>query len=137
MNSAKATNKLWTLMYDLSGLGLGDIESVIMRDWEDLNKLYNFTADSSYIRHKGKPLVALWGIGFNDNRKYTLEECKKLVDFIKKAGCTVMVGVPTYWREGGRDAVAGDQLKLLHQILVTVDVVSPWSVGRYRTPSES
>ena len=45
-----------------------------------------------------------------------------------------MVGVPTYWREGGRDAVTGDDLELLHDILMMADVVSPWTVGRYRNP---
>ncbi len=44
-----------------------------------------------------------------------------------------MVGVPRYWREGGRDAVTGDQLALLHSIIKTVDVVNPWTVGRYGT----
>ena len=73
INSSLATGRLWSLMYDLSGLQQGEIKSVIMRDWDDLNKIKDFTKDSSYIKHKGKPLVALWGIGFNDHRKYTLE----------------------------------------------------------------
>ena len=45
-----------------------------------------------------------------------------------------MIGVPTYWREGGRDAVTGDELKELHDIIMEADVVSPWTVGRYNTP---
>ena len=124
-------------MYDLSGLALGEIKSVIMRDWKDLNQMYNFTSDPSYIIHKGKPLVSLWGLGFGDNRKYTLEECRELVIFMKDMGCSVMVGVPTYWRNGGSDAVTGDQLKLLHEIIQITDVVSPWTVGRYGTPADA
>ena len=58
--------------------------------------------------------MALWGIGFNDHRKYTLDECKQLVQFMRDAGCAVMVGVPTFWRNGGGDAVTGDELKQLH-----------------------
>ena len=114
-NASKENNRLWSLMYDLSGLRLGEIETVIMRDWSDLSKEYaNFTQDSTYVKHKGKPLVTVWGIGFNDNRQYTLEECKQLISFLKEAGNSIMLGVPTYWREGGRDAVTGDQLKALH-----------------------
>ena len=72
VNASLETGRLWSLMYDLSGLEAGEIKSVIMRDWEDLNQIKDFTKDPSYIRHEGKPLVAIWGIGFNDNRKYTL-----------------------------------------------------------------
>ena len=44
-----------------------------------------------------------------------------------------MLGVSTYWREGGRDTVTGDSLKKLHELILLADVVSPWSVGRYET----
>jgi hypothetical protein len=61
-------------MYDLSGLQLGEIKSVIMEDWKYLSEQYpNFTNSSNYIKHLGKPLVTIWGVGFNDNRKYTLK----------------------------------------------------------------
>jgi hypothetical protein len=40
-----------------------------------------------------------------------------------------MVGVPTYWRELKSDAL-GDSA--LHELIRNVDVVSPWTVGRYR-----
>jgi hypothetical protein len=42
-----------------------------------------------------------------------------------------MLGVPRYWRDGGKDAVTGEDLKLLHSLIVKADVVSPWTVGRY------
>ncbi len=44
-----------------------------------------------------------------------------------------MLGTPRYWREGGRDAVIGGDLEILHNIIQKVDVVSPWTVGRYST----
>ena len=40
-----------------------------------------------------------------------------------------MLGVPTQWRDGGRDATTDP---LFHEILEMADVVSPWTVGRYR-----
>lgn len=44
-----------------------------MEDWKYLNTQYpNFRNDPSYIKHKGKPLITIWGVGFNDNRKYSL-----------------------------------------------------------------
>lgn len=60
-------------MYDLSGMGPGELKTIIMQDWKYLNTQYaNFRNDASYIKHKGKPLITIWGVGFNDNRKYTL-----------------------------------------------------------------
>lgn len=44
-----------------------------------------------------------------------------------------MLGVPRYWRDGGRDAVTGNDLILLHNLIISADVVSPWAVGRYST----
>ena len=54
-----------------------------MEDFKYLRNTYNFTNSPSYIKHKGKPLVTIWGVGFNDNRKYALTECAELLDFLK------------------------------------------------------
>lgn len=48
-----------------------------------------------------------------------------------------MIGTPRYWREGGGDAVIGADLKMLHNILMKSDVISPWTVGRYGTILEA
>ena len=63
------------------------------------------TEDPAYLRHRGKPIVAVWGVGFSDGRAYTLADCRKLVEFLKQDGCAVMLGVPTQWRELKADAV--------------------------------
>ena len=70
-------------MYDLSGLPGGQIERVI-EDWKRLVD-EKYTKDAAYQRHNGKPVVSIWGFGFNDGRKYTLAEGMKLVDFLKNA----------------------------------------------------
>ena len=44
-----------------------------------------------------------------------------------------MVGVPTYWRTLQRDCVADKQV---HDIIRSADIVSPWTVGRFRTPKQ-
>jgi hypothetical protein len=125
-------------MYDLSGLRKGQIRSVLMPDWKRLCGVRKVTRDPRYLRHNGKPVVAVWGVGFNDGRAYTLEECGELVDFLKAdkryGGNTVMLGVPTYWRTLTRDAIRSP---LLHKVILKADVVSPWTIGRYRTPTEA
>lgn len=123
----------YAVMYDLSGLKRGGT-AVVREDWLKLSRQMTITADASYQRHRGKPLVAVWGIGFADKREYTLEECRDLIGFFREQGCTVMLGVPTRWRELRADAIA-DQ-KLL-ELIALADIVSPWTVGRYGDEEEA
>jgi hypothetical protein len=131
--------RAWAVMYDLSGLGEGQTQSVI-EDWKmlvDRMAVGRDKEDSAYLRHRGKPVIAVWGIGFSDGRQYSLEECQRLVDFLvndpKYGGNTVMLGVPTYWRTLRRDCV--DDPKL-HEIIKAAHIVSPWMVGRYSTDDD-
>ena len=84
---------------------------------------------NGYLHHRGKPLVTLWGVGFNDKRAYGLEQCAQAVDFLKAEGNAIMLGVPYYWRELNRDAVNDPALL---ELLKKADIISPWSIGRYR-----
>jgi hypothetical protein len=130
---ANQSGRTYALMYDLSGLRAGQVDRV-RQDWIRLNSEDAPTNDNRYLRHQGKPLVAIWGIGFADDREYSLRECLDLVQWLKSQGCAVMLGVPSYWREGNRDATDDPMLR---QVLQLSDVISPWSVGRYRTPQEA
>ncbi len=130
---ANRNGRAYAVMYDLSGLGAGRMREV-MDDWTALRTQMHIGDDPAYLHHRGKPLVAVWGVGFNDDRKYTVAECRELVEFLKKDGCSVMLGVPTGWRALDRDSVRDPAL---HDVLKLADVVSPWTVGRYRTPGEA
>jgi hypothetical protein len=134
---ANRHGRVYAVMYDLSGVKAGQMARV-MDDWKSLvdgMKLTRDPADKAYLHHHGKPVVAVWGVGFNDHRSYTLAECGELVKFLKDdpkyGGCTVMLGVPTYWRTLERDAVKDPQL---HAVIQQADIVSPWTVGRYGSP---
>ncbi|HWD90871.1 MAG TPA: glycoside hydrolase family 71/99-like protein [Verrucomicrobiae bacterium] len=132
---ANLNGRAYAVMYDLSGLPAGRIDDVI-NDWRTLRKQMAITQDPAYLNHRGKPVVAVWGIGFNDGRKYTLAECRRLIAFLKNdpeaGGCTVMLGVPTYWRELRSDALNDPELL---QVIAMADIVSPWTVGRYVDPA--
>jgi len=132
---ANSYGRTYAVMYDLSGLPAGHVADV-MDDWRALRRKMVITEDPAYLRHRGKPVVAVWGIGFNDHRDYTLAECRRLVDFFKNdpeaGGCTVMLGVPAYWRELKADAVNDP---LLLEIAAMADIISPWTVGRYSDPA--
>ena len=131
---ANRHGRAYAVMYDLSGLRAGQMPRV-MNDWRRLVDSMRITRDSNdkaYLHHKGKPVVAVWGVGFNDNRRYTLDECGALADFLKSdpryGGCTVMLGVPYGRRTFDRDSVKD---KKLHEVILKADIVSPWSIGRY------
>jgi hypothetical protein len=131
---AKASGRTYAVMYDLSGLKCGKVECCIQDDWTMLRETTRLTEDEQYLHHKGKPVVAVWGVGFADGRDYTVKECCNVVVWLKEQGCTVMLGVPTFWREGKRDACSDPNLC---KLLESADIVSPWSVGRYKSPQEA
>lgn len=130
---ANRFGRAYAVMYDLSGLDENRV-SEVADDWRALRTQMHITEDAAYLRHRGKPVVAVWGVGFNEDRKYTIAECRRLVEFLKKDGCTVMLGVPNGWRELNRDSVTDPEL---HEVLKLADIVSPWTVGRYHTPAEA
>jgi hypothetical protein len=132
---ANENGRTYAVMYDLSGLGANQIDRV-MDDWRLLVDRMKITSDAAYLHHRGKPVVAVWGFGFNDGRRYTLDEGLRLVRFLKDdptyGGNTVMLGVPTYWREMKWDTVKDAKL---HELIASADVISPWTVGRYSDPA--
>jgi hypothetical protein len=136
---ANLHGRAWAVMYDLSGLPAGGTQ-VIIDDWKllvDRMKLGRDPNDRAYLRHKGRPVVAVWGVGFSDGRRYTLDECQRLVRFLQRdpkyGGNTVMLGVPTWWRTLRRDCLSDPKV---HEVLAEADVISPWMVGRFRRPEE-
>ena len=114
---ANANGRAYAVMYDLSGLRAGKMQDVI-DDWRALRSRMKMGRDAAYLHHRGQPLVAVWGIGFNDKRDYTLAECRTLIEFLKSDGCAVMLGIPTYWREQKNDAVTDPAL---HEVLKLAD----------------
>ena len=133
---ANRHGRCYAVMYDLSLLPAGGTQ-LVMDDWKLLvsrMRIGRDHKDKAYLRHRGKPVAAVWGIGFNDRRRYTLSECEGLVDFLKNdrhyGGYTVMLGVPTGWRTLDMDCVRDPAL---HRIISEADIISPWTVGRYRS----
>ena len=127
--SAEKYDRAICLMYDLSGMEAGE-EDILIRDWKELCEQYKLVSrnNNHYVYHHGKPLVAVWGIGFNDRRKYGYEQVKKIIDFLKSEGCSILVGVPTHWRTLTIDAVSDTRLL---ELVKQADIVHPWLVGRF------
>lgn len=130
MSSANKHNRAIAVMYDLSGIKSEDCD-IILSDIDEIaarHDLFDRKANPAYLYHNGRPLVAVWGIGFNDGRGYTLEDTRRVVNGLKQKGYSVMLGVPTHWRtlDGDTESDA-----LLHEMIKSGDIIMPWFVGRY------
>jgi hypothetical protein len=125
------------VMYDLSGLkASGEDCSSLIDDWKflvDSIKVTNQKGKQTYLFFNGKPLVAIWGVGFPD-RPYNIRNIgiERFIDFLKNdpdyGGCSVMLGVPTFWRDLTSDCTHDPYL---HTIIRRVDIVLPWTVQRF------
>ena len=130
INAANDNNRAISAMYDLSGMSPGD-EKILLDDIDYLEATYKFkdrNINPSYLYHNGKPLVVVWGVGFNDNRRYGFKESEIIINGLIERGYSVMIGVPTHWRLLTRDTMND---KELHRLIRKCDIVMPWFVGRY------
>ncbi|CAL1519546.1 glycoside hydrolase family 71/99-like protein [Chitinophaga sp. MM2321] len=136
LKAAKKYNRAICIMYDLSGCSSDDV-AYLEQDWNELQSLFSLFDNKqhpTYVRHNGKPLLSIWGVGFNDNRKYTIADVDKLVGKLKGANnrVSVMLGVPYYWRTLNNDT---ENSTLLHTLVKKSDIIMPWAVGRYNMDS--
>lgn len=131
--AAKQYDRTVAVMYDLSGMTSGDT-TIVMQDWKKLLQQFGYDQRSqygNYLFDENKPVIAIWGVGFNDHRQYNLEDIKTLIRFFKsEAGgnCAILLGVPAYWRTFGNDCVKDTDL---HRVIEMADIVHPWFVGRF------
>jgi hypothetical protein len=131
-DGASLYGRVYAVMYDLSGLGSGQITKV-KNDWkylvDTLHLGKNPDDPHGYMFHRGKPVVAVWGIGFA-GRAYSHYDCYNLVNFLKNdavyGGNIVVVGVNDDWRTNPDSWV--------QKTVALADIISPWTVGRYGNP---
>lgn len=137
LDAAGKYSRAIALMYDLSGLkSKGEDCSAVIEDWKKLVddlKITNYGKEQHYLFHNGKPLVVIWGVGFPD-RPYNIRDIgvNRLIDFLKNdpvyGGCSVMLGVPTYFRTLNKDCLPDPYL---HDLIRSADIVLPWMVQRF------
>ena len=129
MDGSDQYQRAIAVMYDLGGYNPARFE----KDDGDAQAIYDTYASKRkyYLHENGKPLIALWGVGFNPaERGYINEDIQKLSDKLKEVGYSIMLGVSTYWRAGGGDTYTPGRASL-HALIKSVDVIMPWYVGRF------
>jgi hypothetical protein len=123
--------RVWAMMLDLSTGRNGNTAAVI-NDWKFLCDKVRIREDSRYLHHQKKPVVLLWGLGFND-RPWTPQQGEELVNFFKKdpkyGGVYLIGGIDPYWRTlRGASRKEPEWAKVYRSF----DAISPWDAGRYR-----
>jgi len=130
MEASNTHQRAICVMYDLGGFTPERLGKTLV-DAQTIMQTYQLkdrTKQKFYLYQNGKPLITLWGVGFNDGRPFSLTNVASLVDGLKELGYSIMLGVPTYWRERRNDALSDPKL---HELIKSADVIMPWFVGRY------
>ncbi len=130
---AETYGRVFAVMYDISGQPASTLVSTLTNDWNYLVTTLQVTNSPAYVRHRGKPVVAIWGFGFTD-RPGTPSDAQTVINYFKSAGTTVMGGVPTYWRTLTGDSQTNTAWAAVYR---SFDIISPWAVGRYSTLAQA
>jgi hypothetical protein len=130
---AEAHGRVFAVMYDISGHQASTLVRDIARDWKHLVDTLRLTSSDRYLRHAGRPLVAIWGFGFRD-RPGAPEQAAELIAFFRgnpepRYRATVLGGVPAGWRTLTRDSRTDAAWASVYR---SYDAISPWTVGRFR-----
>jgi hypothetical protein len=128
-SAAESHGRKFYIMYDVSGWT--NMQSEIKTDWT--NKMKAHTASSAYAKQNGKPVVCIWGFGFNDdNHPFSTDACLDVINWFKGQGCYVIGGVPREWRTGGAGTRTG-----YTGVYHALDMISPWMVGAIGNAGDS
>ncbi|KAH9487307.1 hypothetical protein JR316_0001379 [Psilocybe cubensis] len=135
--AAEKEGRVFAIMYDVSGVAPDRIQRILERDWVHLIRNKGVLDSPNYLREKGKPVVALWGFGF-DNSGHTPELVHAITQFFRDTtpgGAYIMGGTPASWRTAEGDADRNPNF--LNVWLNDFDAISPWTIGRYCTEQEA
>ena len=127
--AAETYGRKFYIMYDATGWT--NMATEMPADWA--GKMSALTASPAYARQNGKPVVCIWGFGFNDaNHPWDAGTCLNVVNWFKSQGCYVIGGVPREWRTGTGGSRAG-YIGVYHAF----NMLSPWMVGAIGNTADS
>jgi hypothetical protein len=134
---AEAYGRVFAMEYDTSGMDNTNFVALLERDWKFMVDVLKVTESPAYLHQNGKPVLAVWGLGFIEHPG-TPAQAMELVNFFEnnpdpKYQVTLMGGVPTWWR-----ILKGDSLTDpgWADYYCSLDILSPWTVGRYTSDME-
>jgi len=118
--AAQKYQRLYYIMYDMGA----DDTTYFKNDWNHMVKDLKITDSPYYAMQNGKPVVCIWGFGFNSRQNLPANSLA-IINWLKKNGYYVIGGVPTDWRLGINDSYSGYEA-----VYQAFNMISPWTVGR-------
>ncbi|MCX6632717.1 MAG: hypothetical protein NTW28_34380 [Candidatus Solibacter sp.] len=105
-------------------------------DWKYLVDELKITAHPGYLHHNGKAVLSIWGPGLKEDRHVPHDPAvaRELIEWFRSKApaayrVTYMGGTPSRWRTLTNDTREESGWA---EAFRTMDVVQPWTVGRYR-----
>lgn len=150
--NAEKYDRDFSVMFDISGAqdnalcypnqvitaGAFDLNLCLASRWMDIvNK--GITSSPKYQKINGKPLLAIWGIGYRHNSFLTAEKALSFLRWVSSEAppqyrATLLGGVSPSWR-----TLKGDALEDPAWINVykAFHIISPWMVGSYQNQADA
>lgn len=136
MAAARAHGRVFAIEYDVTGSNREKFFEIMRDDWAYLVDELKVTAHPNYLRHRGKPVLSVWGPGLEEDRHvpHEPEAAKRVVRWFKseaprKYQVVYMGGTPSRWRTQTNDCRKDPGWA---GVFAEMDIVQPWTVGRYR-----
>lgn len=131
MASAHDHHRIFAIEYDISGCDPATIFERLKSDWGYLSLTLDVTSSHEYFRINGKPVVSIWGLGLTGHHIRDPDLALQIIHWFKDtAQVVVMGGTPAGWGTLSQDSVSD---KRWVEVYAQMDIVQPWTVGRYST----
>lgn len=127
MHAAAKYGRIFYLMYDMSAHDTSFFQNDVLHIEKDLG----IFSSENYVHQDGKPVICIWGFGFT-HRAQEPEKSLALIKWLKAKGYYVIGGVPTNWLTGTIDSYDNYM-----EVYRAFDMISPWSVGRFKNNEEA
>ncbi len=130
-SAAEGHGRIFYVEYDISGNKESSLVEDLQKDWSEVvNGELDLTSSPQYARQDGRPVVYLWGLGFDD-RPGTPAQATAIVEWFKAQGCFVAVGVPYEWRTEKGSSKPG-----FLDAYSRANLLQPWAVGAVSSDAE-
>ncbi|KAI5452587.1 hypothetical protein NCC49_000748 [Naganishia albida] len=128
--SAEAEGRVWTIMYDVSGIKGEDVEKYLKEDLLHLLNDLRVTDSPAYLHENGSPVLAIWGMGMSNDHHSpaSLVRLLEWIQALKPNGIHIFAGSPSHWRTRDGDC---DPDSNFSEVWRRVQNISPWYVGRF------
>lgn len=131
MKGSNQYQRAISVMYDLGGfMENGNDVNALLVDAQYIMDTYNLKERNQqkyYLYEDGKPLLALWGVGF-DEKPFSADEMSALIEALKRQGWSIMLGVNDDWRT--HNSTKWPRAKY-QDVVKSAKIIFPWFVGRY------